>query len=145
MAWTYGGDPAANSRDAVRFAIGDTETADQLVNDAEIAYALAENGNAVNAAAAFLCDRIAAKFARLADSQVDDVRVAMSQRAQGYRQMAADLRARIASSASVVLFAGGITISGKQAAEADTDRVPPIFTRDQHVVPPSGDDGEDDA
>ncbi len=38
MAWTYGGDPSANARDAIRFLIGDTDTNDQLLNDAEIAW-----------------------------------------------------------------------------------------------------------
>ena len=37
MAWTYGGDPAANARDAIRFLCGDTDTNDQLLNDAEVA------------------------------------------------------------------------------------------------------------
>ena len=36
MAWTYAGDPAASNLATVRFLIGDTDTTDQLLNDAEI-------------------------------------------------------------------------------------------------------------
>ena len=38
MAWTYDGDPSANARDAIRFLIGDTDTNDQLLADAEVAW-----------------------------------------------------------------------------------------------------------
>lgn len=136
MTWTYSGDPSASDRDKVRFLVGDTQTADQLVTDEEIAWLLSE-ASGVYPAAVMACESIAAQFARLADTQVDDGRVSLSQRAKGYRDLAATLRSRVAVS-SVSLFAGGISISDKQTAESDTDRVPPIFTRDMHVVSHDG-------
>lgn len=41
MTWTYSGDPSSSARDEVRFLIGDTDKARQLLSDAEIAWAVA--------------------------------------------------------------------------------------------------------
>lgn len=135
MTFTYGGDPSANNRDAVRFLIGDTVSADPLITDEEIAWLLSERGG-VYPAAIQACETIAAKFARLADSQVDDVNVKLSQRAAGYRTLAATLTTRQAL-VGAMPYAGGISISDKQTREDDTDRTVPIFSRDLHVVSPS--------
>ena len=40
MAWTYSGNPAASALDSVRFLIGDTDTTNQLLADAEITWLL---------------------------------------------------------------------------------------------------------
>lgn len=136
MTWTYGGDPSANNRDAVRFLIGDTVSADPLITDEEIAWLLSEAGG-VYTAAIQACETIAAKFARLADTVVDDVEVKASQRAASYRALAATLKTRQALSGGALPYAGGISIGDKQTREDDDDRVPPIFTRDMHVVSPS--------
>jgi hypothetical protein len=122
-----------SAKDQVRLLIGDTDMTDALLQDEEIVWLLDQNGSNVNATAVQACELLAAKFARLADTQVDDVRVALSQRARGYHQQAASLRARMAVTGAG-LFAGGISVSAKDAEEEDTDRVPPIFTRDMHVV-----------
>lgn len=129
--------PANSAADAVRFLIGDTDTSDALLQDAEISWLLSENGNNTYSAAAHACETIAAKFSRLADTQVDDVRVSLSQRAKGYRSLAVELRGRIALTGAIP-FCGGISEAAKQTQQDDTDRVPPIFTRDMHVVSPSG-------
>ena len=79
MAWTYGGDPAANARDAIRFLCGDTDTNDQLLNDAEVAWVnnqLTGSDTATTAlynAAYRCCLLIASKFSRLADQSVGDL------------------------------------------------------------------------
>lgn len=135
MAATY--DTALTAaKDQVRLMIGDTDVSDALLQDEEIAFLLTQSASNVNAAAVRACEAVAAKFARLADTQVDDVRVSLSQRAKGYREMAATLRGQIATSVS--LFAGGVSVSAKTSTEEDTDRVPPIFTRDMHVVSDDG-------
>lgn len=135
MAATY--DTALTAaKDQVRLLIGDTDVSDALLQDEEIAFLLTQSASNVNAAAVRACEAVAAKFARLADTQVDDVRVSLSQRAKGYRELAAALRGQIATSVS--LFAGGVSVNTKTSAEEDTDRVPPIFTRDMHVVSDDG-------
>jgi hypothetical protein len=68
MAWTYSGDPAANDRDAVRFLSGDTDTTNQQINDAEIAYLLAQWNNSTYIAASYACDAIAGKYTSKSDS-----------------------------------------------------------------------------
>lgn len=51
-----------------------------------------------------------------------------------------------AAMVAAVPFAGGISLSDKQAREDDSDRTKPAFTRDLHENPglPSFDDSEDD-
>jgi len=68
MAWTYSGDPANSNRDAVRFLCGDTDTTNQQINDAEIAFLLSQWNSNTYLAAAFACDAIAGIYASKADS-----------------------------------------------------------------------------
>lgn len=134
------------AKDQVRLLIGDTDVTDALLQDEEIAYLLTQSASNVNVASVRACEAVAARFSRLADTQVDDVRVSLSQRAKGYRELAATLRGRIALT-GVTLFAGGVSVGAKESAEEDTDRVPPIFTRDMHIVTDDGaspHDGNDD-
>ena len=67
MGWTYGGDPSASAKDAVRFLVGDTDSTDQLLQDGEITYLLSQYNNAPLNAAIRACETIMAKFARMAD------------------------------------------------------------------------------
>lgn len=67
MTWTYSGDPAASALDQVRFTIGDTDTNDQQLNNAEINYLISARGSAA-LAAPYAAEAIAAKLARESDS-----------------------------------------------------------------------------
>ena len=113
--------------DKVRFYLGDTDSTDPLLQDEEILFALSEYGGPRLAAAA-CCDSLAAKNARLADLAEGQLRISYSQRYKQFLEMAAVLRSRAAVLA--VPSAGGISISDKEAAEGDTDRVSPSFTVD---------------
>lgn len=135
MTWTYTG-PANSDSDAVRFLIGDTLSTDPLLSNEEVAWLLSERGG-VYPAAIQACETLAAKFARMTDTVVDDVEVKASQRAKQFRELRADLQRRAALSGGALPYLGGQSISDKQAREDDTDRVPPIFGRDMHVVSPS--------
>jgi len=106
MAWTYSGDPAASDLDMVRFLIGDTDTADQQLFDAEINALLASNS--VIGAAVQCCQTIAAKYA---------------------------LRSSPQAIAAVAPYAGGISISDMQTNEENRDIPAPAFTRDLHNDP----------
>lgn len=89
MAWTYTGDPAHSDRDRVRFLIGDTDTNDQLLNDAEIDWILTEAGDSIYQAAHDACHTIASKFARLATSKsVGDLSLSYQDRAQAFYALA---------------------------------------------------------
>lgn len=144
MSATYTGDPSSRSIDAVRFMVGDTDLTDAALQDEEITWLLAQHGTAQGAAIA-ACRALQAKYARLADTQVDDVRESASQIAKGYAALLVSLQAQAATSSAALPYAGGISISGKQAREEDTDRVPPFFTREGGtVVSATVDEGEDD-
>lgn len=128
MTWTYSGDPAASDTAAVRFAIGDTDSTDQLVTDEEIAYLL--TGSSVAAAAIAACESLAAKFARQVDRSVGNLSLSSSQRSAQFRDLAATLRRRSAYLAAP--YAGGISVADKETQEDDTDRVKPTFIRSNH-------------
>jgi hypothetical protein len=79
MAFTYV-DPSTNNRDKVRFLLGDTNSADPLFQDSEIAYLLSEWVDVYEAARQG-CFVLIAKFTRLADSfskSVGDISVSES-------------------------------------------------------------------
>lgn len=103
MAWTYGGDPAANSRDKVRFLIGDTDTLNQLLQDAEITFLLNQWNSDAYVAAAHACDALAAKFAAKSDysRSVGDLSISTQygQQADRYRQLGAQLMAQASAAA----------------------------------------------
>jgi hypothetical protein len=138
MTWTYNGDPASSALSAIRFLVGDTDTNDQLVTDEEIAWLNTEAGDtptsltALYKASAAAARAIAAKFSRLADQSVGDLKVSMSQKAVGYATLGQSLDAQAAADAGVPIpFAGGISVADKTTREADTDRVEPFFITSQ--------------
>lgn len=133
MTWTYSGDPSSSNRDEVRFLVGDTDTTDQQVNDAEIAYAIAEEANN-RLAAARIARTLAAKYARRADKKVGDLDIKWKQLSENYKQLAEDLTSD-AAIYSAMPFAGGLSVSGKEAVRDNSDRVDPSFRKGQHDNP----------
>jgi hypothetical protein len=138
MAWTYGGDPSANARDAIRFLIGDTDTGDQLLLDAEVAWVNNQVTGSDTAttglydAAYRCCLMIASKFSRLADKSVGDLRVDMAQKAKSYRDQAAELKSLAQREGLVPTpYAGGMTISDKDIDRENSDMVQPSFWQGQ--------------
>ena len=126
MSWTYSGDPSNSDADQVRFLIGDTLTADQLLSDEEIAWALTQ-GSAYNAAA--ICSRaISANFSRMADKAVDDLKINYSQKSKQYADLAINLESK-ESHKALGVYGGGISVADKLSNELDTDRVSPSFTK----------------
>ncbi len=95
MAFTYGGDPTASSLAKVRFLIGDTDSTDYELEDAEINFMVSEFDDAYTAAS-FCADIIAGKFARQADTSksVGDLSLSKtySSRSREYAALAARLR-----------------------------------------------------
>lgn len=74
------------------------------------------------------CEAIAAKFSRRVNEAVGQVRMDFSQAAKAYREMALDLRRRLAVE-DMTPFAGGILIAQKIAQQRNKALVPPDFTR----------------
>lgn len=122
MAWTYGGDPSANTRDAVRFLVGDTDTADQLASDEEIAWSITAAGSRVYGAAALVARAIAGRFARKVSTSVDGVSQQLQQKHAQYLAMADRYDAMAAKGAAGLLprpFVGG----GAATAAAGPDTI----------------------
>lgn len=127
MSWTYTGDPTSSAKDSVRFLIGDTDQHDPLLDDQEILYMLGQYNNAPLNAAIRCCEQIAAKFSRRVNESVGQVRMDFAQASKAYRDMAMDLRRRMAIE-GVKPFAGGISKSQKVSENQDKDRVKPNFS-----------------
>ena len=134
MTWTYGGDPTANDRDEVRFLIGDTDTADELISDEEIAYFTSNYSDNI-LAAAYAAESLAAKFTRKADMAIGKLRIGASKQAENFNALAANLFDRARAGISV----GGLTISGKEDLREDSDAVQPSFRRGIHDNPSNSD------
>jgi hypothetical protein len=137
MSFTY--DPAGTSAlDDVRWLIADTDPTDPLQQDEEITRVLTRQPNTYRAAA-FIARQIARQFARQCDLDIArEVRISLSDRAKQYAAMARDMEDEANKGAGggggVGVFVGGISVAQKQAAEDNTDRVRPAFTRELHAT-----------
>ena len=125
----YGGNPgdgtAAERRDAVYLKVGDTDTAHQLLTDAEVDFFLSEAGDSILGGAVRAAKAIAARFSkqpRIAHgpSSVDPTKIAES-----YLALAAELEEEMLSCSEVLV--GGISISDVESTLDDPDRVPNSF------------------
>jgi len=132
--WSYSGDPQTDSKDAVRFLVGDTgpiapSTAPAwLLCDEEYIYLLTEYTSPLSAAAA-AADALCAKFARQIDELTGDLQRKCSQRSKAYGNLADKLRKQASNPATStpISFGGGISCRDIQTREEDTDRFPDIF------------------
>ena len=144
MAWSYDPSNLSTTTDAgrlniVRLLIGDTITADQQMQDAEITFSLAQNGDSTYMAASWACRTLASKFARMVTTQLDGALSAnYSDLMAHYQQLADTLEYQgKTSGAALGVRAGGITKTSIEAARADTNRIEGSFRRDQFKNPPS--------
>ena len=135
----YGEDPTGNNLDAIRLLVGDTDTSDELLSDIEINFYLTQTSNLM-LAASMAADAIASGYARMIDSEVDEIRALASQRYNQYRSLSQRLAERskdealggLASTPTGV-FAGGLSIAGTRSERNASDRVPARFRRDLHT------------
>jgi hypothetical protein len=101
---TYSGNPASSAKDAMRFTLGDTDRRDWLLSDAEIEAAIAAAwphegdppGSALRRAAAVLASGLAMRFSREASFRSGPLTMQLRERAQDYREIAKQFRARAA-------------------------------------------------
>ena len=143
MAWSY--DPtdldtgtSSGRLNSVRLLIGDTDVADQQVQNEEITFALTESNNNIYAAASWAARTIASKYSRRVNTQLDGALSAdYSDLAQQYYKLAEDLEYRgKTNGATLGVAAGGLTISDIQAVRSNTNRVEGSFRRDRFRNPP---------
>jgi len=129
--WHYSGNPGDSNIDEIRFYSQLTDTDDQRLSDEELTFLRTKEDTNVGAAAR-ACETLAAKYAAEVDVKVGsagEFSIKSSQLSAQFSSIAATLRKEAAKHASP--WSAGISVSEKEAQEADTDRVEPAFTRDQ--------------
>jgi len=116
MAWTYSGNPANSALDQVRFVIGDTDSANQLLSNAEIDWLISARGNA-SLAAPNAAEAIAAKLAHESDSSksVGDLSLSLSlsARSQKFYDLADRLIAQAGNYAPPILNEAGTALGAE--------------------------------
>lgn len=155
MTWSY--DPisigigtSAERLNAVRALIQDTDTNDQLLQDEEITFYLAQSQNDIYLAAAQACESISAKYARYGDTDIDNGGIAIDFKAvsEQYKTLGAQMRRsskKYGSAGIGMPSAGGISRNDMLTQYDDTDRVDPAFRHRQFRNPDGfASDDEDD-
>lgn len=120
MTWTYGGNPTASKKDAVRWFCADTIETDPLVQDEEILYTLTITTNAM-LCASLVCEIIATVFSRKADKSVGDLHISLAQKATAYAARAKELAAMANRFMRPTPYAGGISFADKMIDQANPD------------------------
>ena len=110
MAKTYGGNPSANRKDAVRFELGDTKASDFLVTDEEIEYALSVESTVLRAAAR-VAYSLSARFARETTERNANVTIDHAAKQRHFLRLARNLKRREQRS---FISLAGIDSSGKE-------------------------------
>lgn len=146
MAFTYddtdlGTDTASGRLNATRLLLGDTDSTDPQVQDAEVNFALSETNDNIYYAAAWLARSVAGKYARQVNIELDgQLSADYSDLAEQYNKLADQLEYQgTKAGARVGIKAGGLTKTDIEIAREQTNRVKPSFRRDRFWNPPSYD------
>lgn len=140
--WSYSGNPATSTTDAVRFEIQDTDPKAELLQDEEIDYALSQEGGSepsqgdILAAAARCLEVLSRRFAAQADTEEGSLRTTYSKMAITYSQRAVDLRNR--ASGMNAPWTGGVSRSERRERQDNSDEIQPTFRVDQFNIPYQG-------
>ena len=145
MAWTYDETDLVTTStsgrvNVVRLLIGDTDTNDQLIQNEEIIFALAQANDNVYFAGSWAASTIAAKFSRRVTTKLDGALSSnYSDLAKQYKALSADLReqGQKYSMTSASVRAGGISKAVIDVNRALTDRPDPAFAKGQFDNPPN--------
>lgn len=114
MTWSYSGDPASSTRDAVRFLAEDTIEAEPHLQDEEIDWLIAQwepvHGD-VYRIAAEVAEAISGRYAREVTASGDGASVDLAALQAKYRDLAVALRHRaMERHRGAVPYAGGVDI-----------------------------------
>lgn len=135
MTWTYSGDPSASDRDAVRVRVGDRDENDQLLQDEEIDYFLAQyvgDGRAALRASLDAAKAIAAHFARQSTYRIGQVSETLSRRSEAYERLSGEIEAELRRLAIVSGKALSVKTADKAGQEGDATLVKPYVRRGMH-------------
>ena len=135
MSWTYSGDPSESDLDAVRLRVGDRDENDQLLQDEEIEYFLAQypgGGNAALRASIDSAKAIAAAYARQSTYRIGQVSETLSRKSEAYERLAKELTEELRQLAVVSAKAVAVSTADKAAQAADSTLVKPYISRGMH-------------
>ena len=121
FSYTFG----SGKKDDVRFLVGDTEATLEMYSDEEIAAALASFDDDAEKTALFLYEGLIARFSLRANQTTGQVSINYDNLMRSLKSRYDKLYARVNGAGTV--YVGGISVSDKQAKEADTDGVKPVF------------------
>lgn len=126
-------DTATGRINAVRLLIGDTDANDPQTQDEEIVFGLAQNGDNVYLTASWVARSIAAKYARLVDTDLDgQLSEKYSQLQTHYKGLSDTLEYQgKTTSGGLGFVAGGLSRARMKAVESNTDRKGSRIKRDQ--------------
>lgn len=130
---SYSGDPSLSDKDAVRFLLGDTDSAVFVLTDPAILYLLTVYGNPFLAGAA-AARSLAATYAKRVSKRVGPLAISYSDLSRNYFDLADRLQSQ-GEQIGATIYAGGTSISDMTAVSANKDRVPQPFARGQFNIP----------
>lgn len=119
---------------SVRILVGDTDDTSPQLQDEEIYFALGQTANSIYGAASFACMMLAAKYARMVDTQLDGALEALySDRLKHYTLLSQQITelSKKAGGRGMGVSGGGISNTEVALAQADTDRPAAAFIKDQ--------------
>lgn len=137
MTATY--DPttlASSATNRLRLALGDTTVSNPEFQDEELQYLIDTFGE--SEATIQAAERMAAKYARMADQSTGRISVSYSQIASTLFKLADRLRTNgtgAGSTGAVGVFCGGVKLSDRLANDSEADLVRPQFRYPQHDNP----------
>ena len=132
--FSYNDSDLSTDLNKVRRLIGDVSSTAGLFSDEEIEFYIAEEAN-IYGAASVACESLQAKFAGGVSKTVGKLSIELQQRVAHYKDLAETYKAKSKMKGGIQLFAGGLSISQKEAINSNTDRVDPSFFRDMHDFP----------
>lgn len=124
------------NNDSVRRLIYGGSTRSGTLSTADIASFVAENGNVYLAASEAAMAEMAVNVSAPTNRKVGDLSVSFSADYLRFRDLSRSLRKR--GLRAIKPFAGGITISNKDAERDESDRVAPAFAVGQFDNPVTG-------
>lgn len=137
MTWSYNETDLTTELNQVRLLIQDTSSTGMLMSDEEVTFFI-DQGSNIYESANLACISLKAKFADGVSKTVGKLSIELQQKTEHYGQLADTYLTKSKTKGGAQVFAGGLTISGKEAVRSNTDRVDPSFQRDFMDFPGTG-------
>ena len=132
--FTYNDDKLSVTRNQVRLLIDDKNSTDQQFSDDEIDFFNDQEGN-IYGAASVAALSLQFRFGGQADKTVGDLKISLSQKSDAYEKLAKTFAKKAEDKGTPQIFAGGLTISGKNTDRSNDDLVQPAFYKWQNDFP----------